>query len=187
MNIEFDDEGTCYASTTENVPAGSPLTISLGNPTNPTPLFAKYGFLYDDCSTLFCKAMHLEDEIEALGYDFKDLLFYVATGEIAPKVYDIFLYKILLENDRDAADGFYVACKTNEEGTKEQYHSQYFEYTLEALKTHVDSILHDVDSLTMMANSYDLNTHPRVPMICAHNDLVKRAFLSVRTQLEAMG
>lgn len=186
VSIEFDDEGNCYATTTDNVPAGSPLTISLGNPTNPTPLFAKYGFLYDDCSSLFCKAMQLESEIDELGYEFKDLLFYVDTGDIDPKVWDIFLYNVL-QFDQDIAGGFYVACKTKDEATKEGYHQEYFQYTLEALKTHVDTILHDVDNLTMMANSYDLATHPRVPMIVAHNDLVKRAFMSVKSQLDAMG
>ena len=69
-----------------DIPAGSPLTISLGDPTNPTPIFAQYGFLPNDCATIFCKAMHLDPQIKELGFDFKDLLFQTESGEIAPKV-----------------------------------------------------------------------------------------------------
>lgn len=69
-----------------DVPAGMPLTISYGDPTNPTPIFAQFGFLPADCATLFCKAMHLESYIKELGIEFKDLLIQVETGEIAPKV-----------------------------------------------------------------------------------------------------
>lgn len=69
-----------------DIPAGQPLTISLGDPTNPTPIFAQYGFLPNDCATIFCKAMHLDPQIKELEYDFKDLLFQTDTGEIAPKV-----------------------------------------------------------------------------------------------------
>ena len=69
-----------------DIQPGTPLTTSLGDPSNPTPIFAQYGFLPNDCATLFCKAMHLERIIKYLGYDFKDLLFQTETGEIAPKV-----------------------------------------------------------------------------------------------------
>jgi hypothetical protein len=169
-----------------DVPAGSPLTISLGDSSNPTPLFAKYGFLYDDTTTVFCKAMHLQKQIEELGYDFKDLLISTQTGDIAPKVWDIFLYK-LLENDPNNAGAFYTACKTNDEATKQGFHGQYFAYTLQAMKDHVDGIMRDVDQLTMKAQSYDLYTHPRVPVIVAHNNLVRETFAKVQAQLYAMG
>ena len=43
-------------TTTTDVRAGSPLTISLGGPSNPSPLFATYGFLDNDSPTVFCKA-----------------------------------------------------------------------------------------------------------------------------------
>jgi len=174
------------ATATQDIPAGSPLTVSYGDTTNPTPLFAKYEFLYNDCATIFCKAMHLEKEIDDLGYDFKDLLFQTQTGDIAPKVWDIFLYK-LLENDPDNQGQFFVACKTNDENTKQAYHGQYFPYTLEALKQHVNQIIYDVDNLTMKANSYNLNLHPRVPVIVAHNNLVRDTFQKVQAQLNNMG
>ncbi|KAL3787749.1 hypothetical protein ACHAW5_002217 [Stephanodiscus triporus] len=135
--ITFDMGGNCAVTANYDIQPGSPLTISLGDPTNPTPLFAQYGFLPNDCATIFCKAMHLESIIKDLGYDFKDLLFQTQSGEIAPKVWDIFLYEILQKNDQGSADNFYVACKTNDENTKQEYHSHYFQYTLDALKQHV--------------------------------------------------
>lgn len=84
--ITFDDMGNCQVTAMYDIPAGMPLTISYGDPTNPTPIFAQFGFLPADCTTLFCKAMHLESYIKELGIDFKDLLIQVETGEIAPKV-----------------------------------------------------------------------------------------------------
>ena len=119
--ITFDDMGNCQVLAMYDIPAGMPLTISYGDPTNPTPvsvdlffvwlcvdlclcgvsprysnktciivsllqIFAQFGFLPSDCTTLFCKAMHLEPYIKELGIDFKDLLIQVETGEIAPKV-----------------------------------------------------------------------------------------------------
>jgi hypothetical protein len=169
----------------QDIQPGSPLTISVGSPTNPTPIFAKYGFLPEDCTNIFCKAVHFLDEIEILGYDFNDLLFSATTGEVAPKVWDLFLYGMI--RYEDVGDQFLLACKTNDEATKQQFHGQYFQYTLQALKEHVASITDDVDYLTQKAYSYDIRTHPRVPVIVAHNDLVKRTFNNVKAQLDAMG
>lgn len=186
-DITFDMEGNCNVQAIADIQPGTPLTISLGDPTNPTPIFAQYGFLPSDCSTIFCKAMHLESQIKDLGYNFNDLLFQTESGEIAPKVWDVFLYEMLQNNDQGAAENFFVACKTNDEGTKEEYHNSYFQYTLDALKTHVYSILGDVDQLSMNAQSYDLQSHPRVPVILAHNNLVRDTFTMTGQLLENMG
>ena len=51
-----------------------------------TPIFAQYGFLPLDCTTIFCKAVHLDKQIKELGYDYRDLLIEAQTGEVAPKV-----------------------------------------------------------------------------------------------------
>lgn len=185
--ITVGGDGSFTVTAIYDIPAGSPLTISLGDATNPTPIFAQYGFLPNDCATIFCKAMHLDPQIKELGYDFKDLLFQTESGEIAPKVWDIFLYKILQENDQAAADQFYVACKCDDEAGKQQYHDQYFQYTLDALKQHVYGIMQDVEQLTMNAQSYDLQTHPRVPVIVAHNQLVSQTFTMTAALLEQMG
>ena len=187
VEVTFDNDGNCVVKALTNIPANSQLTVSYGSPTNPTPIFAKYGFLPNDCQTIFCKALHLEPVIKALDYNFNDLLIQTATGQIAPKVFDIFLMKILQDNDQNAADQFYVACKTNDENTKQQFHQQYMQYTAQAMRDHVDTILRDVDQLTRKAQSYDLNTHPRVPVIVAHNNLVSETFYQSRVFLENLG
>mmetsp|Transcript_2740 Transcript_2740/g.5720 ORF Transcript_2740/g.5720 Transcript_2740/m.5720 type:complete len:200 (-) Transcript_2740:174-773(-) len=185
--ITYDAEGNCLVNANADIAAGSPLTITLGDPTNPSPLFATYGFLDTDCPGIFCKAMELEEEMKELGYGFKDLLIGTEGGEIAPQVWDLFLYKLLKQANDANLPLFAEACRNNNEETKQQYHQHYFQYTLDELKQHVNNILTTVDSLTMKANSYDLATHPRVPVIVAHNDLVKRTFQKVQAQLNAMG
>ena len=115
------DQGDVYVSALYDIPAGSSLTISYDDPSNPTPIYAKYGFLPQDCSTIFCKAIHLEQQIKDLGYDFKDLLFDVNTGDISSQVWDVFLYELLQNNDEGAANEFWIACKTNDEDVKQEY------------------------------------------------------------------
>ncbi|KAL7523382.1 hypothetical protein ACHAWF_000500 [Thalassiosira exigua] len=185
--IVMDQEGNVYVTALWDIPAGSALTISLGDPTNPTPLFAKYGFLPNDCPTIFCKAIHLEPQIKELGYDFKDLLFQTETGEVSPKVWDIFLYELLQNNDPGSAGEFYIACKMNDEDTKQQYHAYYFQDTLDALKQHVSTILGDVVQLTMKSQNFDIKTHPRLPLIVSHNNLVRDTFTMTASLLEQMG
>jgi len=185
-DISFGGDGSCVVTAITDIQPGSPLTISLGSPTNPTPLFAKYGFLYDDCKTIFCKAVHLEDQIQALGYNYNELLIQTESGDIAPAVWDIFLMKVLQENDPAQADQFYMAVKMNDEANKKQYHDNYFQFTLGAMKEHIYSILGEVDQLTMQAQSYDLQTHPRVPVIVAHNNLVRSTFTMTANLLEQM-
>ena len=181
------DQGDVYVSALYDIPAGSSLTISYDDPSNPTPIYAKYGFLPQDCSTIFCKAIHLEQQIKDLGYDFKDLLFDVNTGDISSQVWDVFLYELLQNNDEGAANEFWIACKTNDEDVKQEYHTYYFEYTLYALKEHVNGVLGDVTYLTMNAQNYDVSLHRRIPNIIAHNNLVYDTFVMTSSMLEQMG
>lgn len=53
--LTYDEMGNCYAQTTKDVPAGSPLRISYGDPTNPSFLLARYGFLDESSPATFCK------------------------------------------------------------------------------------------------------------------------------------
>jgi hypothetical protein len=103
------------------------------------------------------------------------------------QVWDLFLYEILANNDPGAAEQYYVAMKTGDEGTRQQYQDQYFQYTLDSMKQHVYGILADVDNLTANAQSFDLSTHPRVPVIVAHNNLVRDTFTMTAALLEQMG
>jgi hypothetical protein len=54
--------------------------------------------------------------------------------------------------------------------TKKQYHGQYFQYTLLAVKEHVDKTLREVDQLSADAKSKDVASHPRILVILQHND-----------------
>ena len=185
--VTTDYEGNMNVVALCDIPAGSPLTISYGDPTNPTPIFAQYGFLPNDCSTIFCKAMQLEGVMYELNYDFKDLLIQTETGEIAPPVWDTFLYDFLIKNDYNTAQQFCLAVQNGDESSKEQYHTEYFSYTIDALKKHVYSILNDAGKLTKKANKMDLAKHPRVPVIVAHNQLVSQTFGMTAQILEQMG
>mmetsp|Transcript_18717 Transcript_18717/g.40152 ORF Transcript_18717/g.40152 Transcript_18717/m.40152 type:complete len:424 (-) Transcript_18717:130-1401(-) len=186
VEISYDENGDCYAIAQYDIPAGSPLRISYGDPTDPTPLFARYGFLDESSAGTFCKLMHMRKEMEALGYTFGNLLFYRETGGISPEVFDVVLYYCLLRNDEGLANGFYQAVMSGDESAKSQYQDQYWQYTKEELQKHVDGTLRDLDRWSEKANSYDLNTHPRVPLILQHNAFVKETFLNVKANLDVM-
>ena len=187
VEVSVDSNGDCYAYATVDVPPGAPLRVSYGDPTDPTPLFAKYGFLDESSPGTFCKLMSMRMEMETLGYTFANLLFYRENGGISPEVYDVVLYHVLLDSDpQGAADGFYRAVMGGDESTKAQYHDQYWPYTKVELQKHVDGTLRDLDRWSTKANSYDLNTHPRVPLILQHNAFVRETFLRVKANLDAM-
>ena len=187
VEITYDDQGNCMVTAMYDIPAGSPLTVSLGDPSNPSPMFATYGFLEDDTPGIFCKALEHEGEMQELGYGFKDMLFGTQTGEISAQVWDVFLYKLLKDNNDENQTNFLTAVRNNDEGTKQQVAQQYFPYTLQALKDHVDGTIGLINQLIMKANTYDRTTHPRVVIIIAHNELVKETFEKVQSQLYAMG
>ena len=96
------------------------------------------------------------------------------------------LYSVLGQ-DPNLKQGFYQAVRNGDENTKQQYFQQYFPMALQALKDHVNKFLSELDELAMKARSKDPVTHPRAPMILAHNEFVKQTFLKVQAQLNAMG
>ena len=156
------------AYTTKDVPAGSPLRISYGDPTNPSIFLATYGFLDETSPSSFCKLMNLDSAMGDLGVDVSRMLFYKDTGDISPEVWDVLLYSILGDADPNLQQGFYQACMSGDVQTKQSYHQQYFQYTYGALKNHVDGFLQDLDRLSMTARTKDLKTHPRIPLILKH-------------------
>jgi hypothetical protein len=131
--------------------------------------------------------MSMTSEMETLGYTFANMLFYQENGGISPEVYDVVLYHLLLDNDGSAeADEFYRAVMGGDEETKSRFHDQYWPYTKAELLKHVDTMLRDLDRWSAKAASYDLNTHPRVPLILQHNEFVKKTFLRVKANLDMM-
>jgi len=162
------------------------LTISLGDASNPSSLFATYGFLDESAPGTFCKLMDLQDDMKDMKFGFKDLLFY-KNGEVSPEVYDLVLYSILKNDPNFDVAPFYDACMSGDEATKQAYHGEYFSYTLNYVKGHVDSTLEDLDRLSAKAQTYDPATHPRVPIILQHNAFVKQTFEAVKWNLDQMG
>ena len=124
--------------------------------------------------------------MQELGYDFTELLFGTETGEIGSRVWNLFLYKLLKDNNDPNAQALLTAVRNKDSSTSKQLNQQYFQYTHQALLQHVESIIATVDELTARASSYDVRTHPRVPVIVAHNNLVRDTFVKVRAQLYQM-
>ena len=186
VEIAYDGEGNCIVTAIRDIPAESQLAITLGDASNPSPLFATYGFLDDDCPGVFCKALDHQQEMQELGYDFTELLFGTETGEIGSRVWNLFLYKLLKDNNDPNAQVLLNAVRNKDSKTSKALNQQYLQYTHQALTQNVDSTIALIDELTARANSYDVDTHPRVPVIVAHNNLVRDTFTKVQAQLYQM-
>lgn len=186
IEMSFDESGSAVAYTTVDVPAGSPLHVSYGNYylTNPSATFAKYGFIDESCPSTFCKMMDIipSTELRDIGLSFSRMLFY-NTGEVSEEVYDVLLYQILSES-KQAQKEFYNACVNGDYETKQAYHNEYMGKTIAKLKDHVDKFLKDLQSLSDKTMTKDVNEHPRLPLIMAHNELCYNIFMSVKSNID---
>ena len=185
--LSFDEEGNCNVYATQDIPAGSPLSMSYGDPTNPSKLFAMYGFLDETSPATFCKITNItpNQELLDLGYDFSRMLFYKDTGDISEEVWDVMLYQTLASN-KDDQQAFYAAHMNGDAETKNAIHQHYFAETSAALKKHVDTFLESLDELSAKGEGKDYNEHPRLPLILRHNEFVKNTFLMVKANLDPM-
>ena len=186
VEMNIDEEGNCYVYSTCDIPAGSPLRISYGEPTNPSFLFARYGFLDESSPATFCKIMipdHTEELIN-MGCDHSKMLFYKDTGEVSQEVWDVLLYKILGEADPETQQALYNAHMSNDYETKQQIHEYYYPQTYAALQEHVSSFLKQLDELREKASGRNLEIHPRIPLVMRHNDFVRQTFLMVQQRLQ---
>lgn len=183
--MSFDENGNCNVYTTRDVPAGSPLRMSYGDPTNPSQLFATFGFLDESSPATFCKIMRIKPstELKNIGLDFSRMLFFKDTGDVSEEVWDVLLYDILSSKSPQDRRAFYEAHMNGDAGTKNAIHQSYYAETLAALKNHVDSFLQQLDELSAKAMTKDPNEHPRIPVILQHNDFVRNTFLAVQNRL----
>mmetsp|Transcript_32515 Transcript_32515/g.71371 ORF Transcript_32515/g.71371 Transcript_32515/m.71371 type:complete len:442 (-) Transcript_32515:106-1431(-) len=179
----YDEEGNYCAYTSRDVPAGSPLRMSYGDSTNPSSLFAKYGFLDETAPGTFCKIMinRPSQELINMGYDHSRMLFYKDTGAVSEEVWDVLLFQ-LLENNPDQ-QVLYQAQMNGDANTKRSIHEKYYPQTYAALQNHVDSFLNDLDVLSGKAAGKDINEHPRLPLIMGHNEFVRNTFMAVKANL----
>lgn len=187
VDFSFDDNGNLYAYATQNVQAGSPLRMSYGCPTNPSQLFAKYGFLDESSPATFCKIMTITptQQLLDIGYGFDKMLFYKDSGEVSEEVWDVLLYQVLA-NNRDVQQAFYNAHMQGDAATKAAIHEQYSLETCTALKKHVDTFLKQLDDLQAKSAGKNFDEHPRLPLILRHNEFVKETFLRVKANLDPM-
>jgi len=178
VEISFTEEGDCVAHASRDIPAGSPLRISYGDPTNPSALFAKYGFLDESSPATFCKIMikRPSKELVDMGYDHSRMLFYKDTGEVSPEVYDVLLFQILRETNPTDMQRLYEAHMRGDMTTKQAIHQQYYPQTTAALVKHVNSFLNDLNTLKSKGVGKDPAEHPRLPLIMAHNEFVRQTF-----------
>jgi len=184
VEISYDEEGNAYAYTTRDVPAGSPLRMSYGDPTNPSHLLARYGFLDESSPATFCKIMinRPSKELIDMGYDHSRMLFYKDTGDVSEEVWDVLLYQNLA-SDPDAQQALYQAHMSGDVETKQAIHQYYYSETAAALQNHIDTFLQDLDVLSAKGAGRDIRQHPRLPLIVAHNEFVRNTFLNVRSKL----
>merc|ERR1712232_1091290 len=93
VQVGYDENENCYVYATRDVPAGSPLRLLYGDPTNPSHLLARYGFLDQSSSATFCKIMisRPSQQMKDMGYDHSRMLFYKDTGGVSQEVWDVLL------------------------------------------------------------------------------------------------
>ena len=191
IEVYFDEGGNAMVYTTADVAANSPLRISYGCPTNPSFLFARYGFLDETSPATFCKMMDIPktEENVNMGMDFSKMLFYHDTGDISQEVMDLVLYAKVLTKLKSSpeTDGyrqaFYEAHMNGDENTKAQIHEQFRYETLSDIKSHVDAFLESLDLLEQKSWGKDPAEHPRLPLILRHNNFVKETFTKVSQNL----
>lgn len=160
--------------------------MSYGDPTNPSYLLARYGFLDETSPASFCKIMikNPSKELQDMGYDQSRMLFYKDTGAVSEEVWDVLLYQILGQADQRTQQAFYQAHVSGNTSQKQAIHQQWYPQTLQALQNHVDTFLQDLDRLSGQADGRDWNKHPRLPLIMSHNAFVRETFLKVRANLQ---
>jgi hypothetical protein len=162
------------------------MSYTAGDSTNPSFLFARYGFLDESSPATFCKIMvsNPSQELINMGYDHSRMLFYKETGDVSQEVWDVLLYQILERSNPDHQRALYEAQMRGDGDTKRALHEQYYTETSKALRNHVDTFLNQLEELSDRATSRDPNLHPRLPLILKHNEFVKETFLKVRANLQ---
>jgi len=189
VELAYDEYGNCYAQTTKDVAANSPLRMSYGDPTNPSFLLARYGFLDESSPATFCTPKvirtRLNEGMGNLGYDYSSMLFYKDTGDVSEEVWDTLLYMALGEDDEGKQQEFYQAHMYGDYQTKQSLREQYYPQAAAKLLEYVDNVLQELDLRSGKAEYGGQvvgNDHPRLPLILRQNDFAKNTLLAVRSR-----
>jgi len=185
--ISNDQNGNCDVVLADDVPPGTPLLMSYGDPTNPSQFLVTYGFL-NEAPAAFCKILisNPSQELKDIGYDPSKMLVDTATGAVSQEVWDVILYSRLERKPDLVRDkrNFYKAHMAGDEGAKAAIHQKYLRESCSALRLHVDNILAEVADLAVRTNAFDSSKHPRLPLIRKHNSMVTSTFMKVRANVE---
>eukprot|EP00531_Pseudo-nitzschia_arenysensis_P007227 CAMPEP_0116114766 /NCGR_PEP_ID=MMETSP0329-20121206/150_1 /TAXON_ID=697910 /ORGANISM="Pseudo-nitzschia arenysensis, Strain B593" /LENGTH=448 /DNA_ID=CAMNT_0003608157 /DNA_START=38 /DNA_END=1380 /DNA_ORIENTATION=+ len=173
--LGYDEEGNCHVQTTRDVPAGTPLRMSYGDSTNPSFLFARYGFLDESSPATFCKYVppHVNNELKDMGYAHNRMLFFKDTGDASEEVWDVLLHQILSSTNIAKKRALYKAHMDNDYETKQALHEQFYQDTSMKLLEHIDDFIQQLDELSAKSVGRDVNDHPRLPLILRHNEFVR--------------
>ena len=182
--MAYDDDGNLFCQTSYDVPAGTPLRMSYGDPTNPSYLFARYGFLDESSPAVFCKMFppHINKDMLELGYAENRLLF-GKDGSISEEVWDLLLYRYLSSTKVGDRRKLMQAHRDGDYATKRALQEQYYPKTMPLLLDHIDTFVSQLDRLTEKGQQRDPREHPRLPLILEHNRIVKETFLRARETL----
>mmetsp|Transcript_2760 Transcript_2760/g.5002 ORF Transcript_2760/g.5002 Transcript_2760/m.5002 type:complete len:450 (-) Transcript_2760:130-1479(-) len=181
--ISYDEQGNCYAYSTRDVPAGQPLRICYGDPTNPSNLLARFGFLDESSPGTFCKITIDNPSPELINMGYPSLMLFYNDGSISQEVWDILLYEELGKSSEEQ-QAFYRAYMTGDEASKQSYHEQYFPKTLSVLQKHVDYLMNELDELSENSWRKDVKRHPRLPLLMRHNEFVRNTLELVQQNLD---
>jgi len=186
--IQFDGNGNCLVYALQDVPAGAPLCVSYGCPTNPSRFFATYGFLDKSSPATFCKIMDIQSspDLVKMGLNFSRMLFYKDTGDISEEVWDVVLYGKVLRYNPEMRKKFYNAFVREDLATKQAIHNEYALETAKLVQGHVNRFFISLKALNERAEGKDMREHPRLPLILSHNEFVEKTFLRVKEQLDPL-
>eukprot|EP00581_Thalassiosira_minuscula_P017641 CAMPEP_0183717688 /NCGR_PEP_ID=MMETSP0737-20130205/11225_1 /TAXON_ID=385413 /ORGANISM="Thalassiosira miniscula, Strain CCMP1093" /LENGTH=526 /DNA_ID=CAMNT_0025947165 /DNA_START=68 /DNA_END=1648 /DNA_ORIENTATION=+ len=193
IEASYDAAGNYNAYTSYDVPAGQQLRISYADPRNPSHLFARYGFLDENCPATYCKLLPptVNSDMIELGYSLDRMLFY-KNGEVADEVWDIFLYQHLAEtNNIYDQQALMNAYRQGDYDAKLALHNKHYAATSAALLKHIDDFIEEIDKLIQKAETIGVSDpnsvyiryeHPRLPLIHRHNLFVRETFQNVRNR-----
>ena len=166
----------------------TPLLSCHADPTNPSRLLATYGFHDTSPPATYCKLFPDLDvvgqDLVEMGFDYTTMVFYPESGGISEQVWDVMLYTLLAQQDRNAQQQFYQAHKAGDANTKQQFHQYYLTQTASALVNHIDEILAEISYCDGKLNSGQY--FDNMQMIAGHNEFVRQTFLKVRANLQQM-
>jgi hypothetical protein len=190
VDVSFDGYGNCIAHANRDVAPGEHLRTCYGDPTNPSELLARYGFLDESSPATFCKIV-IDDpspELVDLGCHPSRMLFY-RDGGVSQEVWDVMCYQELGKVSREAQLSFYLAHATGDVSTKGGYRERCFPATLSALVAHVDRLLDELEELALgleiqRGQGRDAALHPRLSLVMRHNEFVRDTLEAVQRNLD---